>query len=76
VTHMSGKIKWFNDTKGFGFISGDAGQDVFVHQTAIRCDGYRTLKEGDMVEYDLEPGPKGPKAVNVRLQEAAPMTLR
>ena len=76
MTHMSGKIKWFNDTKGFGFISGEAGQDVFVHQTAIRCAGYRTLKEGDTVEYDLEPGPKGPKAVNVRLQEASPLALR
>ncbi len=76
MTRMSGKIKWFNDTKGFGFISGEAGQDVFVHQTAIQCPGYRTLKEGDLVEYDLEPGPKGPKAINVRLQDATPAILR
>jgi cold shock protein len=76
VTHASGKVKWFNDTKGFGFISGESGQDVFVHQTAIRANGYRTLKEGDMVEYDLEPGPKGPKAVNVRLRDPASVILR
>jgi cold shock protein len=76
VIHTQGKIKWFNDTKGFGFISGEAGEDVFVHQTAIVSNGYRTLKDGDMVEYDLAPGLKGPKAVNVRLLDAMPLTLR
>jgi cold shock protein len=76
VTHTSGKIKWFNDTKGFGFITGEAGQDIFVHQTAIRCEGYRSLKEGDLVEYDMLPGPKGPKAVNVRRVEALLPALR
>lgn len=66
VTRTSGKVKWFNDTKGFGFISGEGGQDIFVHHTAIVAEGYRSLKEGQTVEYDLEPGPKGLKALNVR----------
>jgi cold shock protein len=72
---MQGKIKWFNDVKGFGFISGDCGQDIFVHHTAIVAEGYRSLKEGETVEYDLEPGPKGLKAANVRRVEAAQPTL-
>ena len=66
MEHTQGKVKWFNDVKGFGFISGEGGQDIFVHHTAILAEGYRSLKEGDMVEFDLEPGPKGLKAVNVR----------
>ena len=66
MEHTQGKVKWFNDVKGFGFISGEGGQDIFVHHTAIIAEGYRSLKEGDLVEFDLEPGPKGLKAVNVR----------
>lgn len=66
VGRTQGKVKWFNDTKGFGFISGEAGQDIFVHHTAIQAEGYRSLKEGELVEFDLEPGPKGLKAINVR----------
>ena len=62
---IQGKVKWFNDQKGFGFISGDGGQDIFVHHTAIVAEGFRTLKEGETVEYECEPGPKGLKAVNV-----------
>ncbi|MCG3128296.1 MAG: Cold shock protein ScoF [Phycisphaerae bacterium] len=62
----SGTVKWFNDAKGFGFISSDDGQDVFVHQTAITAEGYRTLAEGERVEFDLTRGQKGPKAENVR----------
>ena len=70
VERTQGKVKWFNDVKGFGFISGDGGQDIFVHHTAILAEGYRSLKEGDVVEYELEPGPKGLKAVNVRAVSA------
>ncbi len=62
----TGKVKWFNDQKGFGFISGQDGQDIFVHHTAIVADGFRTLKEGEAVEFDCEPGPKGLKATNVK----------
>ncbi len=61
-----GKVKWFNDQKGYGFIASDEGGDVFVHHTAIQKEGYRTLAEGEEVEFDLEQGPKGPKAANVR----------
>ena len=75
MIHMQGKVKWFNDAKGFGFINGDSGQDIFVHHTAIVAEGYRSLKEGEIVEYDLEPGPKGLKAANVRRVEAAQPTL-
>ena len=62
-----GTVKWFNDQKGFGFISpDDGGKDLFVHQTGIQSSGFRSLKEGDRVEYDAEQGQKGPQAVNVR----------
>ncbi len=60
-----GKVKWFNDAKGFGFIMRDGGDDVFVHYTAIQSDGHRTLNEGQEVEFDLYDGPKGPQAQNV-----------
>ncbi|TAN61397.1 cold-shock protein [bacterium] len=60
-----GKIKWFNDTKGFGFIQQDSGEDVFVHYTAITGEGYKTLKEGQEVEFEITQGPKGPQAANV-----------
>lgn len=61
-----GIVKWFNDSKGFGFIQSDNGGDVFVHQSAIRGEGYRTLAEGQRVEFEQVSGPKGPKAENVR----------
>ena len=61
----TGTVKWFNDSKGFGFISSDEGEDVFVHQSAITMDGYRTLNEGDRVEFEVTQGEKGAKAVNV-----------
>lgn len=61
-----GTVKWFNETKGFGFISQDQGEDVFVHHTEIKTDGYRTLKEGSKVEFEVAQGEKGPKATNVR----------
>jgi cold shock protein len=62
----TGTVKWFSDEKGFGFITPDEGsRDLFVHHTSITADGYRSLAEGAKVSYDEEPGPKGPKAVNV-----------
>jgi CspA family cold shock protein len=62
----TGRVKWFNETKGFGFISQDGGDDVFVHYSAIQGDGFRTLAEGDMVEFEVSRGPKGLQAGNVR----------
>ena len=62
----TGTVKWFNDDKGFGFITpDDTGADHFVHHSGINSDGFRTLAEGARVSFDSEPGPKGPKAVNV-----------
>ncbi len=60
-----GTVKWFNDTKGFGFIQQEEGEDVFVHYTAIGGDGFKTLKEGQEVEFEITQGPKGPQASNV-----------
>ncbi|MEA1889906.1 MAG: cold-shock protein [Pseudomonadota bacterium] len=62
----TGTVKWFNNSKGFGFITPDDGSaDVFVHFSAIASDGFRTLEEGQAVSYDVETGPKGPQASNV-----------
>ena len=63
-----GTVKWFNDSKGFGFISQEAGEDVFVHHTAIQMDGFRSLSEGDKVEFEVAKGPKGLQAQKVRKQ--------
>jgi len=64
----SGTVKWFNDAKGFGFITGQDGSDVFVHHTSIQGNGFKSLAEGDSVSFDTEKGPKGPKAINVTKQ--------
>ena len=61
-----GTVKWFNDAKGFGFISQESGEDVFVHFSAVQAEGFRSLAEGDAVEFDLVQGPKGFQASNVR----------
>ncbi|MFY9397598.1 MAG: cold-shock protein [Desulfomonilia bacterium] len=60
-----GTVKWFNDSKGFGFITSDDGQDIFVHHTAIKQEGFRSLEEGQRVSFDVTNGPKGPQASNV-----------
>ncbi len=64
---MTGTVKWFNAEKGFGFIESEDGEDVFVHFSAIQSQGYKTLDEGQRVEFDIEKGQRGPQAVNVRL---------
>jgi CspA family cold shock protein len=63
---VTGTVKWFNDAKGFGFLSHEGGKDVFVHHSAIVAEGFRSLTEGDKVEFSIEQGPKGPSAVDVR----------
>ena len=62
----SGKVKWFDNKRGYGFIAQDKGQDVFVHHSSIEGNGYKTLVEGEVVQFDLVSGDKGPKAVNVQ----------
>jgi CspA family cold shock protein len=61
----TGTVKWFNEKKGFGFITEDGGNDVFVHYSAIKEDGFKTLAEGDKVSFEVVKGPKGPQAANV-----------
>ncbi|AEI14948.1 MULTISPECIES: cold shock domain-containing protein [Flexistipes] len=61
----TGTVKWFNDSKGYGFITGSDGEDVFVHYSAISMEGFKSLKEGDEVEFEVVEGPKGPQAANV-----------
>lgn len=60
-----GTVKWFNDQKGFGFIASETGSDVFVHHSSIQGNGFKSLEEGQEVEFEIEQGPKGEKAVNV-----------
>lgn len=65
---MQSRVKWFNNSKGFGFIENREGEkDIFVHYKQIRGDGYKSLQEGQMVEFEIEQGPKGPQAVNVKV---------
>jgi len=63
---FKGTVKWFNEKKGFGFISREEGDDLFVHHTSIQAEGFKTLREGQEVEFEVQDGDKGPQAVNVR----------
>lgn len=63
----NGTVKWFNDRKGYGFIEQEDGPDVFVHHSGIDAAGFKSLQEGDKVTFDIEEGPKGPSAVNVKV---------
>ena len=65
MSRITGKVKWFNNAKGYGFIEREGGEDVFVHYSAISGDGFRSLEEGQEVEFEIGDGPKGPQAENV-----------
>lgn len=67
MSRSKGKVKWFSDQKGYGFITTDEGKDIFVHYTAIGGQGFKTLQEGQPCEFDVVPGPKGEQASNVTL---------
>jgi CspA family cold shock protein len=65
LSRVTGRVKWFNDNKGFGFIEQEGGKDIFVHYSEIQGQGYRSLSEGELVEFEIEDSPKGPQARNV-----------
>ena len=71
MSHYKGVVKWFNNAKGYGFLGRDDGADVFVHYSSIQIDGYKSLKEGDEVEFDVIQGEKGPQADQVARLKAA-----
>ena len=72
MAQYTGKVAWFNNAKGFGFLKHEGGPDVFCHYTAIQIEGYKSLKEDDPVEFDIEQGEKGPQAANVVLISSVP----
>lgn len=73
MSHFKGTVAWFNNAKGYGFLTHNEGRDVFCHYTAIEAEGYKSLKEGEAIEFDVVQGDKGPQAANVkRLQSGEP----
>ena len=74
MAQYSGSVKWFNNAKGYGFLGHEGGPDVFVHYSAIQRDGYKTLKEGDPVEFDVIQGDKGPQADQVTVLREKPVS--
>lgn len=70
-----GKVKWFNNAKGYGFITRDGGEDLFVHFKSITGEGYKTLKQGESVGFEIEQGPKGAQAINVQRSELPTQNL-
>jgi len=72
MAQYTGEVKWFNNAKGYGFLGHEGGPDVFVHYSAIRVDGYKALKEGDRVTFDIVQGEKGPQAADVDLVDKHP----
>ena len=76
MAQYKGEVKWFNNAKGYGFLGREGGPDVFVHYSSIQLDGFKTLKEGDAVEFDIVQGSKGPQADKVSLIGAAAQSLR
>lgn len=75
MAQFKGEVRWFNNAKGYGFLGRDQGADVFCHYSAIQSDGYKTLKQGDVVEYDVCQGEKGPQADQVRQHRTTSETL-
>ncbi len=73
---LTGTVKWFSDRKGYGFVTRDEGKDVFIHYSGIRAGGPRSLNEGDKVEFSIQEDPRGPKAVDLVVTEAAPRPSR
>jgi CspA family cold shock protein len=74
---VEGTVKWFNESKGFGFLSREGGPDVFVHHSEIRAEGFRTLNEGDRVRFEVVDSPKGPRAANVtKIKDTTPRIQR
>ena len=75
MAQHEGTVKWFNNAKGYGFLGRDSGNDVFVHYSSIKLDGYKSLKEGDPVEFDVVQGEKGPQADQVILTKKNPFSM-
>lgn len=76
MSHFKGTVAWFNNAKGYGFLTHNEGKDVFCHYTAIESEGYKSLKEGDAIEFDVIQGDKGPQAANVKRLKSGKQGMR